>query len=77
MNGMVTTLEKCINFEEILGKFKFPLIGSEQTEFQEWKKLSIKVIEEHKKDTKKFLECLDMNPPALKEAFLILNSCKN
>ena len=74
---MATILEKCIDFEETLARFKFPLEGSEKTEFQEWKKLSIKILEEHKKDSEKFLELLNMNPPGLKEAFLILNSCKN
>ena len=74
---MATILKKCIDFEQIIAKFTFPLQGSEQTEFQEWKKLSLKVLEENKKDINKFSELLDLNPPALKEAFLILNSCKS
>ncbi len=73
---MATILEKCIKFEETLSKFKFPFMGSEQTEFEEWKKLSLNILEENKKDTKRFLALLDKKPPLFKEAFLILNSCR-
>ncbi|NHI93383.1 MAG: hypothetical protein EAX96_12930 [Candidatus Lokiarchaeota archaeon] len=73
---MVKTLEKCIKFEDVIKKFKFPLTGSQEFEFQEWKKLAIKMIEQYNQNSNQFINYLEKNPPMLSEAFSILNSCE-
>ena len=73
---LVKTLEKCIDFEEVITKFKFPLKGSQEFEFQEWKKLAVKLIAQHNQNSNDFINYLEKNPPMLKEAFSILNECK-
>ena len=73
---MVKTLEKCIEFEDVIKKFKFPLEGSQEFEFQEWKKLAVDLIKQHNQNSNQFINYLDRSPPLLNEAFSILNDCK-
>ena len=74
---MVNTLDKCIDFEDVIKKMKFPLEGSQELEFREWKKLAVKMIEQHdNKNSNQFVNYLEKKPPMLNEAFSILNDCK-
>lgn len=71
---MVKTLQKCIDFEDVIKNFNFPLEGSQEFEFHEWKKLAVKLIEQHNKNTNLFINYLEKSPPMLDEAFNILNA---
>ena len=70
---MVKTIEKCIRFEDVIKKFKFPLEGSQEFEFNEWRKLAVQLIEQQNKNSNLFVNYLEKSPPMLDEAFSILN----